>query len=55
MKGGFFRLKEERLRDEFAMSAVSALVARHRADVAWSEVAPRAYEIADAMMKARGS
>lgn len=41
------------LRDEFAMAALPALVSRHRADVAWSEVAPRAYEIADAMREAR--
>lgn len=42
------------LRDQFAMAALPALIARHRADVAWSRVAPLAYEIADAMMKARG-
>lgn len=41
------------LRDWFAGQAISALVARHRADVAWSELAPTAYRIADAMLAAR--
>ena len=48
------RRERERLRDEFAMAALPALIARHRADVAWSEIAPLAYEIADAMMEDRG-
>lgn len=41
------------LRDELAMAALPALLSRHRADVAWSEVAPLAYQIADDMLKAR--
>lgn len=41
------------LRDVFAWQALPALIARHRADVAWSAVAPTAYEIADAMLRAR--
>lgn len=38
------------LRDWFAGQALSALIGRHRADVAWSEVAPIAYQIADDMI-----
>lgn len=41
------------LRDWFAGQAISALVARHRADVAWGDIAPTAYAIADAMIAAR--
>ena len=41
------------MRDQFAMAALPALLARHRADVAWSEVAPLSYKIADAMLEAR--
>lgn len=41
------------LRDKFAMSALPALIARHRADIPWGDVAPRAYEIADAMVAER--
>ncbi len=41
------------LRDWFAGQALSALIARHRADVSWSDVAPRAYEIADEMLAVR--
>lgn len=41
------------LRDEFAMAALSSLVSRHRADLAWSQIALRAYEIADDMLKVR--
>lgn len=43
------------LRDEFAMAAVSALIQRHRADVAWSDIGPRAYEVADALLCARAT
>jgi hypothetical protein len=42
------------LRDWFAGQAVAALIARHRADVAWGDIAPTAYATADAMLKARG-
>jgi len=41
------------LRDEFAIAALPALISRHRADVAWSDVAPLSYSIADAMLEAR--
>jgi hypothetical protein len=41
------------LRDWFAGQALSALVARHRADVPWSGIGPTAYELADAMLSAR--
>jgi hypothetical protein len=41
------------LRDAAALAALPALIARHRADVAWAEVAPRAFEIADAFIAAR--
>lgn len=42
------------LRDWFAGQVVGQLVHRHRAEVAWSDVAPLAYRIADAMLAARG-
>ena len=42
------------LRDYFAAAALPALIARHRADVTWSKIAPRAFELADAMIAARG-
>lgn len=48
------RQKEVRLRDEFAMAALPALIARHRADVAWSDIARTAYGLADNMIKERG-
>lgn len=41
------------LRDYFAAQAIPALIARHRADVPWSSIAPRAYGIADAMLEER--
>jgi len=41
------------MRDQCAMAALPALLARHRADVAWAEVAPLSYKIADAMLEAR--
>lgn len=41
------------LRDEMAMAALPALIARHRADVPWSRIAPLTYEIADSMLAAR--
>jgi len=41
------------LRDYFAGRALSGLIARHRAEVAWSDVAPQAYRIADAMLAER--
>lgn len=41
------------LRDEFALAALPALLARHRADLSWTEVAPTAYSVADAMILAR--
>ena len=44
---------QKTLRDEFAMAALPSLASRHRADVAWAEIAPTAYKIADAMMEAR--
>lgn len=47
------RAPPESLVDRFAMAALPALIARHRADVAWGDVAPRAYEIARAMMAER--
>ena len=40
-------------RDYFAAAGLPALIARHRADLAWSAIAPTAYEIADAMLIAR--
>ncbi len=43
------------LRDYFAGQAVSALIARHRADVSWDEIAPIAYRIADAILAERTS
>jgi len=43
------------LRDQFAAASLPALIARHRADVAWSEIAPLAYSIADDMLEARGA
>lgn len=43
------------LRDWFAGQAISGLVKRHRADVAWSEIAPTAYKIADAMLAKRSA
>lgn len=39
-------------RDYFAAQALPALIARHRADVPWGQVAPLAYGIADAMIAA---
>jgi hypothetical protein len=41
------------LRDAAALAAMPALIARHRADVPWTRVAPLAYEIADAFLDAR--
>lgn len=41
-------------RDRAALAALPSLLSRHRADVAWANVAPLAYEIADAMLAARG-
>ena len=41
------------LRDYFAGQALGALITKHRADVHWSEMAPRAYQIADAMLAER--
>jgi hypothetical protein len=41
------------LRDYFAAAAISGLIQRHRADVAWADVAPAAYKIADAMIAHR--
>lgn len=39
-------------RDYFAAQALSALIARHRADVPWEAVAPTSFKIADAMIGA---
>lgn len=41
------------LRDAAALAALPSLIDRHRADIPWSEIAPRAYEIADAFIAAR--
>ena len=41
------------LRDYFAGQAIAALIQRHRADMAWGDMAPQAYRIADEMLKAR--
>jgi hypothetical protein len=38
------------LRDRFAIAALPALISRHRADVAWSQIAPTAYQLADALI-----
>ena len=38
------------LRDYIAAGAIPALIARQRADIAWSEVVPTAYKIADAAL-----
>jgi hypothetical protein len=43
------------LRDQFAAAALPALIAQHRVHVAWSEIAPEAYAIADDMLKARAA
>ena len=51
------KLKLERLRDEFAMSAVTGLTTATDPDGKWffdaKDVATEAYLIADAMLKAR--
>ena len=41
-------------RECFAAAALPALIARHRADVPWTRVAPLAFEIADEMVKTSG-
>lgn len=41
------------LRDYFAAQAISALVARHRADFSWSSIPANAYALADAMLAER--
>ncbi len=41
------------LRDAAALAALPALIARHRADVPWEQIAPRAFGIADAFIAAR--
>jgi hypothetical protein len=41
------------LRDFFAAHCLPALIARHRADLPWGNIAPTAYEIADAVMRER--
>lgn len=46
-------LAEVSLRDAAALAALPALIARHRADVAWSMIAPLAFEIADDFIAAR--
>ena len=41
------------LRDYFAGQCLSALIARHRVDIPWMEIAPTAYKLADEMLKER--
>lgn len=48
-------MTDETLRDLFAAQALTALIARHRVDVPWCEIAPLAYKIADAMLAARAA
>lgn len=44
--------EEPTLRDQFAMSALSGVIVDYT-ELSWDEVAEAAYELADAMMKAR--